>query len=294
MALAGDAALQYHRDGYLSPIRVFAPEEALAYRARLEGIEGSGRLPAGALRSKCHLLLTWVDEIVRHPKVLDAVEAIVGPNILVWGTSFFIKEPRNKSFVSWHQDLTYWGLEPPDVVTAWIALSASTQENGAMRVVPGSHTLEVLPHTDTFAADNLLSRGQEIRVDVDEAKAVTLELEPGQMSLHHVKLIHGSEPNPSSKRRIGLAVRYVPTHVRQTAGMVDSAMLVRGVDTHGHYDHEPVPRFDGDPVARAWHRRSLRRYATHMILQIARSPGRDHLALLARLIARGGFRAMLR
>ena len=146
------------------------PTEAAGYRRRLEAIEASGRLPAGGLRTKSHLLLTWVDEIVRHPNVLDAVESIVGPDILVWGTSFFIKEPRNASFVSWHQDLTYWGLEPPDIVTAWIALSESSTENGAMRVIPGTHTSEVVPHRDTFAADNLLSRGQEISVEVDEAQ----------------------------------------------------------------------------------------------------------------------------
>jgi len=253
MKLAEDAAHRYHRDGYLSPIAVLTPEEAHGYRAKLEAIEASGRLPAGALRSKCHLLLTWLDEIVRHPRVLDAVESIIGPNILVWGTSFFIKEPRNKSFVSWHQDLTYWGLEPADIVTAWIALSPSTRENGAMRVLPASHTVEVLPHTDTFAADNLLSRGQEIRVDVDERKAVALELEPGQMSLHHVKLIHGSEPNASPHRRIGLAVRYIPTHVRQTAGMVDSALLVRGVDGFGYFHPEERPDADLSPSAIAHH-----------------------------------------
>src|SRR5215510_16104503 len=150
MALAEDAAIQYHRDGYLSPIHVFAPQEALGYRARLEAVEASGRLPAGALRSKCHLLLTWVDEIVRHARVLDAVETIIGPNILAWGTSFFIKEPRNKSFVSWHQDLTYWGLDPADIVTAWIALSESTAENGAMRVIPDTQKLEQIAHRDTF------------------------------------------------------------------------------------------------------------------------------------------------
>jgi hypothetical protein len=253
MGLAQAAAHRYHRDGYLSPIAALTPEEARHYRAKLEAVEASGRLPAGALRSKCHLLLTWVDEIVRHARVLDAVETVIGPNILVWGTSFFIKEPHNKSFVSWHQDLTYWGLEPADIVTAWIALSPSTRENGAMRVLPASHTMEVLPHTDTFAADNLLSRGQEIRVDVDERKAVALELEPGQMSLHHVKLIHGSEPNPSPHRRIGLAVRYIPTHVRQTAGMVDSAMLVRGLDSFGYFHPEERPSADLSPAAIAHH-----------------------------------------
>ena len=109
---------------------MLSPAQAAGYRQRLEAIEASGQLPAGGLRSKSHLLLTWVDEIVRHPDVLDAVESIVGPDILVWGTSFFIKEPRNASFVSWHQDLTYWGLEPPDIVTAWIALSESSPRTG--------------------------------------------------------------------------------------------------------------------------------------------------------------------
>ena len=251
--LSQEVVRQYHREGYLSPIQVMSAAEAGRYRHMLETIEASGQLPAGALRSKCHLLLTWIDEIVRHPRVLDAVESIVGPDILVWGTSFFIKEPRNKSFVSWHQDLTYWGLEPADIVTAWIALSESRSENGAMRVIPGTHTMEVVPHKDTFASDNLLSRGQEISVEVDEAKAVALELEPGEMSLHHVKLIHGSEPNPSAKRRIGLAVRYIPTYVRQAAGMDDSAMLVRGSDAFGHFRTEERPVADLSQAAIAHH-----------------------------------------
>ena len=116
-----------------------------------------------------------------------------------------------------------------------------------MRVMPGTHTSEVARISDTFAADNLLSRGQEISVEVDEPRPSTLELEPGQMSLHHVKLIHGSEPNPSDKRRIGLAMRYIPTHVRQTAGMIDSAMLVRGVDSFGNFHPEERPGADLAP-----------------------------------------------
>jgi non-haem Fe2+, alpha-ketoglutarate-dependent halogenase len=251
--LSQEAVQRYRNEGYVSPIRVLSPVAAAGYRQQLEAVEASGRLPAGGLRSKSHLLLKWVDEIVRHSKVLDAVESIVGTDILVWGTSFFIKEPRNKGYVSWHQDLTYWGLEPPDIVTAWIALSESSAANGAMRVIPGTHTSEVVPHKDTFAADNLLSRGQEISVEVDEGKAVTLELEPGQMSLHHVKLIHGSEPNPSRVRRIGLAIRYLPTRVRQTAGAADSAMLVRGVDRFGHFHGEERPLADLSDAAIAHH-----------------------------------------
>jgi non-haem Fe2+, alpha-ketoglutarate-dependent halogenase len=253
MTLSPHSVRQYAEDGYLSPIPVLSRAQAQAHRQRLEAIEASGRLPAGGLRSKSNLLLTWVDEIVRHPNVLDAVECLIGPDILVWGTSFFIKEPRNKGFVAWHQDLTYWGLEPDTIVTAWIALSESRSENGAMRVIPGTHTLNIIPHRDTFSPDGLLSRGQEINVDVDEGKAVTLELEPGEMSLHHVKLIHGSQPNPSAKRRIGLAVRYLPPHVRQTAGTVDSAMLVRGVDAFGHFRAERRPLLDLSDAALAHH-----------------------------------------
>jgi len=253
MALAPQSVRQYAQEGYLSPIRVLSRAQADDYRRRLEAIEASGRLPAGGLRSKSNLLLTWVDEIVRHPNVLDAVECLIGPDILVWGTSFFIKEPRNKSFVAWHQDLTYWGLEPDTIVTAWIALSESRSENGAMRVIPGTHTSTIIPHRDTFSPDSLLSRGQEISVEVDEGKAVTLELDQGEMSLHHVKLIHGSEPNPSAKRRIGLAIRYLPPHVRQTAGMVDSAMLVRGVDAFGHFRPEQRPLGDLSDAAIAHH-----------------------------------------
>ena len=130
--------------------------------------------------------------------ILDAVEDVIGPDILCWGSSFFIKEPRDPGFVSWHQDSTYWGLDPADIVTAWVALSDSTAANGAMRVIPDTQRLEQIAHRDTFAAENLLTRGQEIVVEVDESKAVMLALQPGEMSLHHVRLIHGSDPNPSA------------------------------------------------------------------------------------------------
>jgi non-haem Fe2+, alpha-ketoglutarate-dependent halogenase len=251
--MSADAVRQFNDQGYYAPIRAATGDEAARLRSRLEAFEASNSGLTGGLRNKPHLLFTWLDELVRHPGVLDAVEQIIGPNILAWGSSFFIKEPRNPSFVSWHQDSTYWGLEPPDIVTAWVALSESTHENGAMRVIPGSHKLDQAPHRDTFSANNLLSRGQEIMVEVDESKAVELPLQPGEMSLHHVRLIHGSEPNPSAKRRIGFAIRYVPTYVRQAAGTRDSATLVRGVDEYGHFEPEQRPEFDMAPAAQARH-----------------------------------------
>ena len=178
---------------------------------------------------------------------------MIGPNILCWGSSFFIKEPRNPGFVSWHQDSTYWGLDPADVITAWVAFSDSNAANGAMRVMPGTHKLDQVTHRDTFNADNLLSRGQEIEVEVDERQARMLELRAGEMSLHHVRLIHGSDPNPSDTRRIGFAIRYIPTHVRQVAGTHDSATLVRGVDTEQNFAPEQAPKADMSVEAQAFH-----------------------------------------
>jgi non-haem Fe2+, alpha-ketoglutarate-dependent halogenase len=254
-SLSADALRQYREDGYYAPVRAITAAEAAATRRHLEAYEQHFGGLRGPLRHKTHLLFTWLNDLIRHPGILDPVEDVIGPNILCWGTSFFIKDGRDPSFVSWHQDSTYWGLEPPDIVTAWIAISESTLENGAMRVIPGSHRGDQMPHRDTFARDNLLSRGQEVAVEVDGASAVDLELQPGEMSLHHVRLIHGSEPNPSARRRIGFAIRYLPTHVRQTVGERDYATLVRGVDTYGNFEPEQRPEADMTEAARAFHAR---------------------------------------
>ena len=243
----------YRTNGYLAPIRAFSAEEAARYRGALEDFELQNPEHKAVLRNKTHLALAWADELIRHPRILDAVETIIGPNILCWGSSFFIKNAHDPSYVSWHQDSTYWGLEPPDIVTAWVALSDSVEENGAMRVVPGTHLMDQVAHRDTFAQDNLLSRGQEIAVEVDSTRAATLELQSGEMSLHHVRLIYGSDPNPSGRRRIGFAIRYLPTYVRQVVGKTDSATLVRGIDHHGNFLPEQRPAFDLAPEAVAFH-----------------------------------------
>jgi non-heme Fe2+,alpha-ketoglutarate-dependent halogenase len=249
-----EAAVRQYRDlGYYAPVPVLSSAEADGLRRRLEAFEASGTGMQGAVRHKPHLLFTWLNNLIRHPRILDAVQDIIGPNILCWGTSFFIKEPRNPSYVSWHQDSTYWGLEPPDIITAWVAFTDSIAANGAMRVIPETHKLDQVPHRDTFAAENLLSRGQEILVDVDERKAVMLELAAGEMSLHHVRLIHGSDPNPSDERRIGFAIRYIPTYVRQVAGSHDTATLVRGEDRYRNFEPEQRPDADLSPAAIAHH-----------------------------------------
>jgi non-haem Fe2+, alpha-ketoglutarate-dependent halogenase len=258
--LSAAALERYRRDGFYFPIPVLSPAEALECRRRLEAMEAAhgGRL-AGEIRHKPHLLFTWLADLVRHPTILDAVEDVLGPNLLAWSTSFFIKEARDPAYVSWHQDATYWGLSEPDVVTAWVGFTEATVENGAMRMVPGSHG-EQLAHRDTFAPNNLLSRGQEIAVEVDEARGVDILLRAGEMSLHHVRMVHGSPANRSDDRRIGFAIRYIPTSVRQLEGD-DSATLVRGVDHHHYFAAERRPAFDLAPEARAHHAEMVARSA---------------------------------
>ena len=249
----------YRRDGFYSPVRVMSAADAHNYRNALETHEAhDGRPLQGNMRHKTHLLFTWADELVHHPRVLDAVEDAIGPDILCWTTNFFIKEAHSPGFVSWHQDSTYWGLEPDEVITAWVAFTDVTPENGYMQVIPGSHKIDQLPHVDTFHKDNLLSRGQEIAVEVDKSKAVGLDLRAGEMSLHHIKLVHGSEANHTDDRRIGLAIRYIPTYVRQTK-VRDAAMLVRGTDKFHNFDYEARPRGDLDQGALATHADSMAR-----------------------------------
>jgi hypothetical protein len=252
---------QFWRDGCVFPIRVMRESDAIEIRGRLEEFEKKTGGPLkGDLRHKSHLLFAWLGDLVRQDPIVDAIEDLYGPNLLCWTTNFFIKEAHNPAFVSWHQDSTYWGLDKPDVVTAWIALTPSNKANGAMGFIPGSHTQDQIPHRDTFAQNNLLTRGQEVAVEVNEDEAVTIELRPGEMSLHHVRLVHGSPPNPSNDRRIGFAIRYIPTTVAQVAGD-DSATLVRGIDEHHHFALEPRPARDMDPQFVAMHRQITERNA---------------------------------
>ena len=251
--LTDDQVAAYRRDGIRFPVDVMTPAEADALRVRLEAAEAAhgGRLPP-RINQKPHLLYPWMAELVRHPRILDAVEDVIGPDILCWSAQFFAKNAHDPSYVSWHQDGTYWGLSSPDVITAWVALTPSVPENGCMQVVRGTHLRQV-EHVDTFAETNLLSRGQEIRVDVKPEEKVPVILRPGQMSLHHVLIFHGSEPNTADFRRIGFAIRYIPTHVRQINGPRESAMLVRGTDRHGYFDLEPAPEAEMHPEAVARH-----------------------------------------
>ncbi|MEM9269429.1 MAG: phytanoyl-CoA dioxygenase family protein [Pseudomonadota bacterium] len=227
----------YWENGFLFPCPIFDAAEVSALRAELEALEATwldNGLPRPLNQYKrvnAHVVMPLACDIATDGRVLDVVERVLGPDIMIWSVEFFIKEPGTKSIVSMHQDLTYWGMgDTSDLVTAWIALSPVTKQSGCMGFWPGSHKNPILPHKDTFDADNLLSRGQEIAVDVPEADKVFAEIAPGQMSLHHGLMVHGSGPNVSDDRRIAVAIRYLNPNARQKISAKDYAMLARGVD----------------------------------------------------------------
>ncbi len=238
----------YWHDGFLFPLRVFSKQEALLYRHELERMEVgflNAGLPRPLLQYKrvnAHCVMPFAARLAMHPAILDAVEGILGMDILIWSAEFLIKEPHSEQVVSMHQDLTYWGFgDTSDQVTAWVALSPATVASGCMEFVRGSHQNPILPHADTFSETNLLSRGQEVVVDVEAADRTPVPLQPGEMSLHHGLTIHGSGPNRSSDRRIGFAIRYINPNVQQRVAERDYAMLARGVDRSGHFINYAPP-----------------------------------------------------
>ena len=273
--LSPDQVASYHRNGYLSPLHAMAPAQAQTNLARYQALcAQEGGVLTKRSNNKPHLLVPWLAELVRHPAILDAVEDVIGPNLLCWASGFFHKPANSSDFVSWHQDSTYWGLSKPEVVTAWVAFTASLPVSGCMRVIAGTQTQDQLAHRDTFSSSNMLSRGQEVAVNVDPSKAIDIVLQPGEFSLHHIRIVHGSEPNCADWPRIGFAIRYIPTDMRQLSAIRDSATLVRGRDDFGHFDPEPAPQSDFHPDAVAFHSSMIER--TTQILFAGASKKREY------------------
>jgi len=248
---------QYDDDGYYFPIQAISGAQALDYRNQLEAAEkqvADDPAKKKLMQLQPAAVLDFADEIARLPSIVDPVSEILGDNVLLWNATFFIKEAQSPSYISWHQDLKYWGMDDSHEVTAWLALSDVTTATGCMKFIAGSHKLDMVEHVDTFEKDNLLSRGQEIAVDVNEEDSTHVQLKPGQMSLHHGKLFHGSSPNTTDDRRIGLALRYISTNMQQTANLKPFAKLVAGEDTFGHFRllNSPSGVLQKDDVAIAY------------------------------------------
>ena len=210
---------QYNDEGFISPVRVISEQEALSIRDELEQVEKEFPEEINSeSRNNLHLSFAFLDALAHNKIIVDAIEDLIGPNISLWASVMFIKEPSSKHYVSWHQDATYMGLDSLNFPTPWIALSPSNRDTGCMTMIAGSHKTKIKEHKDTYAENNILTRGQVIQ-DVDESKAVDLILEPGEMSIHHGAVIHGSQPNTSNNRRIGFSLQsYMPNNVRQIVG----------------------------------------------------------------------------
>ena len=238
--LSSNQLQQYEDEGFVSPIDIFSKNKAKEIRDEIETIEQ--RLP-GELektgRYNAHLISPLLDEVTHNSKILDAVQSLIGKDILVCGTTLFIKNPKEKGFVSYHQDAKYIGLEPYNWVTAWVAITDSNEQNGCMRMWSGSHKDNLKDHDQKFNAGNLLTRGQTVK-NVPEQETKALVLSAGQMSLHHPKTVHGSGLNKSDDRRIGFVIQsYIGSNVKQVIGK-NSVQLARGEDNFNF--HEKIGR----------------------------------------------------
>jgi len=254
----------YRRDGYLPGAPIFTTAEARRMQAECARDCAVEQRPderrQASNRVKPYLLFPWAAKLVRHPALLDAVEQLIGPDILVFHTTIWWKDAGTPNFVPWHQDGTYFGLAPFEHVTAWVALTPSTPESGCVRILPGSHTEGQLAHRDQADRRAMLSRGQTLARDLDETKAVDIVLAPGEVSFHHTLACHQSGPNRSTAPRVGIGVSYIPPHVRHIGDTRLSAMLARGEDRFGNFDLETAPRANADAAAVAAHADALGRF----------------------------------
>ena len=247
----------YERDGFVCPVPVLSTAEAQAARAELEAWEAARGAPIDfPEKSKSYLLFDWADQLVHHPRILDAVEDLIGPDILVYHSTLFLKEAQSAAFVRWHQDSTYFYLAPHLHVTAWVALSDASEAAGCMRALPGSHRWGSIAHDDKPEPMNMIRRGQGISERFDAETGSALPLRAGEMSLHHTDLVHASGANETSDRRIGLAISYIPARVRPTGAVRPHALCVRGQD-HGHFVPEHRLQQALSPSDRQQHQQAL-------------------------------------
>lgn len=244
-------AENYRTDGYVGGVRVLSSDQAADHRRRLEHVESA---IASSLHyiDKAHTALASPFELATLPAVLDVVEELIGPDILLYNSTYIIKEPGAPTKVLWHQDLTYWGLADDDAqVSMWLALAPATVESGAMMMLPGTHLGGAVTHQTNSNDANLLLLGQHIP-ELDASQRQHCTLEPGEASFHHGWTIHSSQPNVSNDRRIGLNVQFLAPHNSMSSGVAASAMLVRGEDHYGNFatDERPPARLDEQAVAR--------------------------------------------
>lgn len=264
----------YRYNGFLFPLPALTPEEIATCRAGLERLERELGSPVADAdikwRSHAYAHSPWFNDLIRHPRILDAVEDLIGPDILVWTSTFFIKEPRSPTFAAWHQDATYFGLQPKESVCAWVALTDASREAGCMEALSSCGAPRQLSHAALGLANSINRAGQTITEPLDESNPVVMSLPTGSFSLHHELAVHRSSPNNASHRRIGIGLNYIPAHVRVEGSVRLRAMLVRGEDRYGHFDLIDPPSAERDAAALAVHRQVSEAYAKNYNEQVRR------------------------
>lgn len=271
----------FHRDGFLFPVPMLSPAEVEARLADLARYEEWLGCPLSRVTDRKWVTmpyshLPWCNELIRDPRVLDVVEELIGPDILVWTSTFWIKEPGSAHIAAWHQDTAYFGLQPPEQVCVWLALTDATTEAGCMNVLPwGGEKPRILRHA-AMQVPASINRGTQTVVEpFDESSAVAMELPAGSFSVHHGLCMHASAPNRATHRRIGIGLNYIPAHVKVDGPVRMAAMLVRGEDRYGHFDLVEPPEGENTPDALALHDDIVGRYGANYRHQIERHEERS-------------------
>ena len=271
-SLTAEQVAAYRRDGFFYPVPALTRDEVDYYLAGLGRLEAELGCPVAEAdvkwRSHAYAHSPWFNELIRHPKILDAVEDVIGPNILVWTATFFIKEPGSETFAAWHQDGAYFGLEPKEQVCAWVALTDATKEAGCMEHASSKGNLRLLYHAPKGIKHSINRAGQTIMEEFDRSEIVGMALPAGSFSLHHELSLHRSAPNRASHRRVGIGLNYIPTHVRVDSDVRCKAMLVRGEDKYGHFDLIEPPRAERDAAALATHEAVSAAYRANYNIQV--------------------------
>src|SRR3984885_9680350 len=274
-ALTQQQADYYRQNGFVFPVPALTPDEVAICLAGLERLEAELGSPVADAdvkwRSHAYAHSPWFNTLIRHPRILDAIEDVIGPNILVWTSTFFIKEPHSPTFAAWHQDSTYFGLEPKEQVCAWVALTDASAQAGCMEMLSSNGAPRQMRHAALGLANSINRAGQTIMEPFDDTHPVAMALPAGSFSLHHELAVHRSAPNNASHRRVGIGLNYIPTHVRVDSPVRLKAMLVRGEDTCGHFDLIEPPSAERDAAALAVHQKVSDRYRENYRIQVTRT-----------------------
>jgi non-haem Fe2+, alpha-ketoglutarate-dependent halogenase len=273
-ALSQEQVDAYRYNGFLFPVPALTPDEVATCLAGLQRLElelGSPVAEADVKwRSHAYAHSPWFNTLIRHKRILDAIEDVIGPNILVWTSTFFIKEPHSPTFAAWHQDGTYFGLEPKEQVCAWVALTDASEQAGCMEQLSSRGAPRQYNHAALGLANSINRAGQTIMEAFDQSNPVAMALRAGEFSLHHELAVHRSAPNHASHRRVGIGLNYIPTHVRVDSPVRCKAMLVRGEDRYGHFDLIDPPSAERDAAALAVHQQVSDRYRENYNIQVKR------------------------